>query len=159
MKKRLVLGLTLLLIFGFALSQEPPKPKTTQQKSKTEQRGSEKPPLFIKTPSPTTQAERDYETYEKHQKPWNETALAYATIALSVITLALAVFTALLWFATYRLVREAKKTAEEELRAYVFIESASIAGIAIGQEPKIWLLIRNYGKTPGHKVVILVSYH
>lgn len=112
--------LALVLALGIAHSQEPPKAEPAYQKSGTEQRSTEQSPLFIKPPRPTTQAERDHEAYEKHQKPWNETALAYATIALAVITFLLAIFTALLWAATYRLVRDAKKTAERQLRAYVW---------------------------------------
>ena len=144
--------LSLALIFGTAQSQEQPKPKATQQKSKTELRGSEKAPLFIKTPSPATQAERDYETYEKNQKPWNETALVYATIALAVITLALAVFTALLWTATYHLVREAKDTAKRQLRAYVGLDSHALYFDETTGRPKMALM--NYGNTPASNLLV-----
>jgi len=120
MKKRLVLGLTLLLLFGFAQSQEPPKPKAPDQKAKTSQRGSEQSPIFVKTPRPSTQAERDYEAYEKHEKPENERWTTRATVALAGITLGLAIFTALLWNATRKLVTDAKDTAQRQLRAYVF---------------------------------------
>jgi hypothetical protein len=143
--------LSLALIVGAAQSQEPPKPKAPQQKSKTEQRGTEQAPVFVKTPSPTTQAERDHEAYEKHQKPWNETALAYATIALCVITLGLAVFTAFLWNSTRKLVRESNDTARKELRAYVHLESIKVENLVLLCQ------VRNRGKTPAYRLKI--SFH
>lgn len=100
----------LILLFAlvghYSFSNEPPKPQGAAQKPATEQRGSEQSPIFVKAPSPATQTERDNEAYEKHQKPWNETALANATIALAIITAFLAVFTGFLWKATQKLVRD-----------------------------------------------------
>jgi len=141
------------LIYGVAHSQEPQKPKAAEQKATTEQRGTEKSPLFIKTPSPTTQAERDHEAYEKHQKPWNETALAYATIALSFITLALAIFTAFLWRSTSRLVDDAKDTSRRQLRAYLMISRAEIyIDGAPGSSKRVRISAKNFGQTPAYSV-------
>jgi len=149
--------LALALIVGVAQSQqEPPKPKASNHKSNAEQRGSEQSPLFVKTPGPTTQADRDYETYEKNQKPWNETAIAYATIALGTITLGLAIFTALLWNATRKLVAEGQNTARHELRAYISCVSGNmslIADTALRAEVEF----RNTGRTPAHNVRLAIT--
>lgn len=140
--------LSFAVIFAAAQSQEPPKPKATEQKSKTEQRDSEKSSLFVKTPSPTTQADRDYEAYEKREKPANERKITDATVALAWITGILAMFTAGLWFATYCLVRDAKKTAERQLRAYVSVDGVNIKPLAPGEPAFVTLAIQNHGDTP-----------
>lgn len=111
--------LALALVAGVGQSQEPPKSETAKNKGTSEQRGSEQAPLFVKTPSPSTQDERDYETYEKYEKPANDKKITAATVALAYITFFLALFTAGLWYATYRLVREGKETSQRQLRAYV----------------------------------------
>ena len=147
--------LALALVVGAVQSrEEPPKPKPAANKSDAEQRGTEQAPIFVKTPGPSTDAERDYETYEKHQKPWNETATAYATIALGVITLALAIFTGFLWNATRKLVSEAKDTAKKELRAYLGVKRAYF-GIHRYQTNVSFvahLTIANSGQTTADKV-------
>lgn len=146
---------SLALMVGAAHSQEPPKPQSTQEKTNAKQRGTEQAPFFVKTPGPTNQVERDYETYEKHEKPANERKITKATVTLAWITGVLAFFTAGLWLATYSLVRGAKDTAEKELRAYVFVLSGSIENLANGQHPTSRLVIHNFGKTPAHKLTVI----
>lgn len=99
---------------GIAYSNEIPKPKATNQESAAEQRGSEQSPLFVKATSPNTQAERDHEAYEKYEKPANERKITDATIALAWITGILAFFTAALWYATYKLAKDAKTSGETQ---------------------------------------------
>jgi hypothetical protein len=101
---------------AFGALQEPPKSKPSDQQRKTEQRGSEESPLVIKLAGPNTEAEGNYETYEKYEKPKNERRITTATIALAWITGALAFFTALLWFATYRLSSDAKENAVTQVK-------------------------------------------
>jgi len=146
------LFLSFVLAVGIAQSQEPPKPDAKQQKAGAKQRGTEKVPIFVKTPAPTTQAERDYETYEKREKPANERKITDATVALAWITGVLALFTAGLWFATYRLVREAKDTAKRQLRAYLSIDGFPYVSHLDTTDNTIWWSIhpvwKNGGATP-----------
>lgn len=146
--------LALALTLGIAHSQEPPKSKVNQQKSAAEQRGTEHAPLFVKTPSPSTQEEREYEAYEKHEKPANERKITDATVALAWITGILAAFTALLWGATYCLVRNAKDTAKRQLRAYVNVAIVKMVNAKrdgfIRQQVHIEL--KNFGQTPAQNI-------
>lgn len=149
--------LFLVLVVGVAQSKdEPPKTEGPNQKGATEQRGTEAAPLFVKTPGAATDAERKHEAYEKHEKPWNETALAYATIALAGITLALAVFTALLWCATRKLVIDAKETSKRQLRAYLSVDAAELRDLAIDLKPEGQIRIKNTGATPAYDVTTLI---
>ena len=144
--------LSLALVVGIAQSQEPPKSKTQEKKAKAEQRGTEQAPLFVKTPGPATQAERDSEAYEKHEKTANERIVTYATLALAVITGVLAFFTALLWLATYRLVRGAKDTARRQLRAYISLTEGEIVISEEKKEFRVVLKFINCGQTPAYSV-------
>jgi hypothetical protein len=56
--------------------------------------------------------------------------------------------TALFW-ATWRLVTGAEKTAQRQLRAYVFVESGSITHIDDDEGvPEVYVTIKNFGQTP-----------
>ena len=105
MRILIISALAIIFLTGWvsSFSKEPPKQDIATQQGRAEQRGSEQSPLFVKTPGPNTEAEGNYETYEKYEKPENERRITNATVALAWITGALAFFTALLWFATYRL--------------------------------------------------------
>jgi hypothetical protein len=75
----------------------------------------------------------------------------------------LAIVTWMLWLATARLVRGADKTAERQLRAYVFVKAVDIGDR--GQLPKIaeiedlkgflasFAIVRNSGQTPAYDVI------
>jgi hypothetical protein len=95
-------------------NQEAPQAQSGNQNTASEQRGTEKAPIFVKSPGPTSQKEAAYEHYEKEEKPANERRLTYATIALTGITGFLALFTAGLWYATYKLSRDAKDAAARQ---------------------------------------------
>ena len=110
-----ILGLSLALLASgcaFAQSkQEAPQAKSGNQDAATEKRGAESTPGFVKSSSQTSERDATYERYEKEEKPANERRVTSATVALAWITGLLALFTALLWYATYRLSADAKKTA------------------------------------------------
>jgi hypothetical protein len=60
----------------------------------------------------------------------------------------LAIVTWMLWLATVRLVREGKNTAERQLRAYVFIDSAQVVNVIDGNgSPEAHVVIKNYVST------------
>jgi len=164
--------LALMLIAMNTQSQEPPKSLPANQKAATEQRSGEQSPLLLKTLAPNTEAERNYEVYEKQEKPKNERRITTATVALAWITLALAVFTAGLWLATYGLVKGAKETAERELRAYIGVENIFLRGptlshlganpklpdIAATPDDRVFVRIRNFGRTPAYDTKIWTDW-
>lgn len=83
--------------------------------------------------------------------PWTpEDVTAAGTVALAFLTLVLALGTFFLWLATRRLVKDSKKTAERQLRAYVFIEEGSIVLNQFGFW-NIQITFRNFGKTPAYR--------
>ena len=146
---RPLIAIAFLLMVGIVHSQEPPKGNAKQQKAATEQRGTEKAPIFVKTPGPTTQVERDSEHYEKLEKPENERRITSATVALAWITGFLAFFTFGLWIATYRLVKDAKDTAKNELRAYVGIQDITVRRLPEGIFQAVVTVV-NGGRTPAY---------
>lgn len=128
---RIITILFVALAADVAYSKEQPQVQTTETKETTEtgQRGSDKNPITIKIiPSPDAEAKAAQEQQYRNEKATEDKWLANATIWLAAITTLLAIFTGLLWWATYKLVREAKVTAirqAEEMK-----DSLRIAGIA-----------------------------
>ena len=88
----------------------------------------------------------------------HDALLVLFTFLLFCVTAFLVRYTAKLWGATDDLVTDARDSAERELRAYIFIKSASIVNTGTGQQPRPGFTITNYGTTPAHKMVILVGY-
>jgi hypothetical protein len=87
-----------------------------------------------------------------------EQITAAATVALAVLTLVLAIGSVFLWLSTRQLVLGAKKTAEQQLRPYVFVKSASFEELVHYQD--IWrirVVIQNFGLTPAYQVVLKVE--
>jgi hypothetical protein len=79
-----------------------------------------------------------------------------AEAIIALFTFILAFSTIFLWVATRDLVRGAKKTAEQQLRAYLAIES----GARIGPHtltPQFMLRFENCGQTPAYNGVSSVS--
>src|SRR5258708_2662916 len=108
MKKRLVLGLALMLLFGFAQSQEPTltptKPreppraesKENQRPAKKDERGTEKSPLVIKgtiTTRTKENSEREAEQYrEKAAIDWGTLFAGRLTAAFTLVLAVIAIF-------------------------------------------------------------------
>jgi hypothetical protein len=64
------------------------------------------------------------------------------------------IVTWMLWYATGRLVTGADRTAERQLRAYVYIERTTFKRTATG----VWEIIfqiKNFGQTPAHHVRVI----
>jgi hypothetical protein len=78
-----------------------------------------------------------------------DTLVAAFTALLFFATLAL-------WWSTRRLVRGAQETAQRQLRAYVFVESASITHVDNNEGvPEVVVTVRNFGQTPAYKLANL----
>ena len=163
-----VVVLLLLAIMVYAQSQGPtPRPwenSDSQKKNPTnsdeythyQQRGTEELPLVVKTPTPKSKEEADYERYQRETKPAYEQWSVYITGFIAFITAVLAIFNVFLWMATKRAADAALKTADhlakaERARIY------DVKGFAQGpptfsdEESKefnvlVWVL--NVGKTP-----------
>jgi hypothetical protein len=69
---------------------------------------------------------------------------------LTAFTLVLALATGGLWLATRSLVKGADKTAERQLRAYIYVEKAKLK--FVDDKWKLRTRIRNFGQTPAHNV-------
>jgi hypothetical protein len=89
---------------------------------------------------------------------------AFLGYRLKITDTLVAAFTALLFFATValwvstrNLVRGAEKTAERQLRAYVFATAARVRHFAINEPVEIEVLIRNTGQTPAYGVYHCMS--
>lgn len=65
----------------------------------------------------------------------------------------LALATLGLWYATWRLVKGADKTAERQLRAYVHIRSSTVSNLLTGNGAVTFtIVLENSGKTPAYRV-------
>jgi len=78
--------------------------------------------------------------------------VAMGTGFIAAFTVVLALSTIFLWLATRDLVRGAEKTAKQQLRAYVFVEKASV--LLDGMTLKAAVDVRNSGLTPAYDVNI-----
>src|SRR5450755_1701520 len=88
---------------------------------------------------------------------WTPEAITAAgTVAFAFLTLVLAIGTLFLWFATRRLVRGTEKTAERQLRAYVFVDHTTVANFNTSQ-PFAELIFKNSGQTPAYNVRVLMT--
>lgn len=63
--------------------------------------------------------------------------------------------TALLWWSTRGLVKGAERTAERQLRAYVFVDAASISGLDDSDKVAAVISIKNTGQTPAARLMHL----
>jgi hypothetical protein len=93
---------------------------------------------------------------------WNhDNVITAATVVIAVLNIFLALGTILLWFTTRRLVKSSEKTAERQLRAYVFQEGVSLFDGTNLDSPQInrtdWpgfsMSIKNFGQTPAYDVI------
>lgn len=113
-----IMAIVLAVLFaGVANSSEKPNLKTTEPKSsaETEQRGSDKNPFTVKVlPSPDADTKATQEEKYRYEKSAQDEKLVDATIWLVRITGILALCTGGLWWATYRLARDAKRTATQQ---------------------------------------------
>jgi len=57
-----------------------------------------------------------------------------------------------LWWATWRLVKSAEKTAERQLGAYIGVESCRVVTNDWGSTFEVQVLIKNAGQTPAYDV-------
>jgi hypothetical protein len=113
-----------------------PQAAQSQEAASKDQRGTEKSPLILKV-IPTTKSEDEaaLERQDREDRTTNERLLIFANILLAVFTGLLAIYTAKLW-------REAKRTAERQLRAYVFVDSAEIINLTVGFTPVARLVVK-----------------
>jgi hypothetical protein len=90
----------------------------------------------VKAVSQPQQADRHSDTHEIYGVKPGEFLLFLATVGL--------------WAATMLLVRDARKTAERQLRAYVLLNRAKIRDMAEGKIPVATVKIKNFGQTPAY---------
>lgn len=148
------LGLTLALAmttFSQVCSGENARVQS-QAGAKTQRGASERMPLFVQL-VPTFE---DKVSPGKNEKDKLDTGnqdekLVTATYVLAGITAVLALFTAGLWYATYRLVKEAKETARAQLRAYISCTPDYIFNFSRVVPAEMRYTSENYGLTPARK--------
>ncbi len=159
-----VLLLSLYGVVAFAESQPPsPTPLEGSGKSQTKAKyndqasNSEKNKRqdmladgIVSTPSGETKTVKQGK--DEDDKPTNDRIIAWSTVFLAGVTAILAIFTGYLWMATRRLVIGAEKTAERQLRAYVFVIESSITDTDRPEIKRIAVRIKNTGQTPAFNV-------
>lgn len=136
-----------------ATSRKPPPccvvPAPTQP-AVPDERGTPKQPLAVEivNPPPPSVLQLPEDSSGK--------VVAGATIFLGLVTAALAFFTYRLWRSTGALVTENIHTAERELRAYVFVETAFVRNTV--KEPiRAYVAFKNSGKTPAYNIRLVTQ--
>jgi hypothetical protein len=91
---------------------------------------------------------------EKRERAADRDERAFSDRMLIGFTAVLALGTLLLWWATRRLVLDAKLNAEKQLRAYVSVESSSLVLAFGSSQPEAAVTFKNYGNTPAYEFTI-----
>lgn len=153
---RALIAIALFVSFTCSVySKEQPIDKAgeRQDKTKAEERGTDNSPLTIKIlPAPGAAEKAAQEEEHRKEKAHEDSLLAGSTVWLALVTTALAVFTAFLWNATVKLVREAKKTGTMQLRAYVSSRPDFIYDFSPKKIASMRYTIENHGQTPAYSV-------
>jgi|SRR6267143_418315 len=134
--------LSLALMFGVALSQEPApspsigadggkaQPKHGKQKAKQDQRGTAKAPLVVDILSPKkSEAEAAQDAKDREDKATEARFAFWFNFLLVLFNGILAVSTVLLWFVTRNAANaavKAAKSAETQAKAFIAIESPKV---------------------------------
>ena len=79
---------------------------------------------------------------------YREEIAAIGTFWIAIFTVILGIATVFLYLATRELVQGAEKTAERQLRAYIYIHPVTLYVFTVGAHPAILLSAKNYGTTP-----------
>lgn len=88
--------------------------------------------------------------FAEHEKFW----VSFGTLVLAAFTTILGGATIILARATNKLVSGADKTAERQLRAYVFVTSCKMETFEVGKSVACKIKIKNTGQTPAYDTVI-----
>lgn len=150
---------------SFSKEQGHKNASNSEQTASTEKRGTDDQPIAVKIVT-SNEAEKKAAREEEREveKASQDRTITIATVLLAIVTAVLAVVTGGLWFSTYRLGDDAKKSGERQNaalqnieRAYLFVEVAADEDIQSSQTPvanAIRVRIWNYGKTPAEIVQI-----
>ena len=127
---------------GIGVKPEDQRASQSTRDRHHETRGTEESPLFVKSISgPESASDAAHKQYEHQEKPSIDRRLTFATEVLAGFTGVLMFFTGGMWFATYRLSRDAKKSsATQEARMR---DSIAEAGRATAAMENIKGIVRN----------------
>lgn len=159
----------MILMCGTGVFAEESPPSTTLFKSGQAMQDVSKPnkdaannerhikldyPITVKVlPSPDAEANAAKQEKNEEKKATNERLMVGSTVILALVTTILAVFTGYLWHATRQLVRGSERTAEQQLRAYVYTKhddplTEDSEGCVAAP-----VVIKNFGQTPAAELV------
>jgi hypothetical protein len=94
----------------------------------------------------------DHENESEGKKHEYECLIAKYTGSLAAFTRWLVIATLLLALFGFWQVMVSRKTAKQQLRAYVFISSAEINDIMSDQPTAVTIGVKNFGQTPAYKI-------
>lgn len=102
---------------GKSVSQQQSHTTQAQQTTPELQRGGASKPVFVQSvPSAESLDEANHKKYERYEKPTLERLMGWGTFWLAVFTLLLVIGTAVLAMFTYKLWRDARKTAAASVK-------------------------------------------
>lgn len=123
--------------------------------AESDTRGSKDSPVAVEVIAlpDASESEKREQAEERRARADSDRMLVWLTAALVLATIGLWIATLLLWRATRRLVMDARENAERQMRAYVGVESSSIA-LSQGSPAVASVVFKNYGKTPAYEFTI-----
>lgn len=155
--RSLVLFAALIALSTYSAAQAQLHTAQATKTPKSETLGSVDRPLSVKImPAKDAETKTAEEEKNRKEKAHEDRWLTNSTILLSGVTTILAIFTGGLWYATYKLVSEAKDTAERQLRPYVTMDDMG-QGLRLAASGKMagWFFNprwTNTGQTPARNV-------
>jgi hypothetical protein len=169
MVQAIILVASLLIAANAASQPQPEAPQVkTEQKSKSavnpQDNTNQKPSAACESSAPVpisvtcVQANPSETKSEKSSEEGSEYWPPLLGYRVKVTDSLLALFTLGVWWATWRLVRGADKTAKHELRAYVGVEHVHIEKGEVLASPHCGkIVIRNFGKTMAKDMQIWIN--
>jgi hypothetical protein len=148
-----VVALTLLVAFASDSRGQSPRQntKSVQQNPSADNRGTEQAPLVVKIIQAEQAKDKTDTTANEGQKNWLDRFSLSDKIAVIASVVAFLQFLALV--ATVYVMR---RTAQRQLRAYVFVDGGSFT-LMTTDEGNLYIqgvvVLKNFGQTPGYKFV------
>jgi hypothetical protein len=128
--------------------------KSPQQNSTPDNRGTEQAPIVVKILPAEQTKEKPDDTKNKASEHWFDGWSLSDKIAVVASIVAFLQFIALI--ATVYVMR---RTAQRQLRAYVFVDTVYVSNVAEGDGiPEAHVAIKNFGQTPAYKFVNITGF-
>lgn len=160
-----LVGTTLLLSLSVittpARSTEPAQPPWTccllTESAQPDKRGTAQQPFVVDATSarnPSDPAREKADRLERHRNELIAEGIGFFTVLILAIQGYALFFQARL---LDKSIKSSERTAQRQLRAYLFVDEPWIAGVQAGMTPQAVITFKNSGQTPAYKVRVAIT--